>query len=342
MSKKNVIIGQYKTIQISIPSQGIEYGDDASTSSVASKEIGTIDISFGTIDETVSVFNSDNFDEIGLASLDSVFCPYVTSSGDSLLPYWELPTGAASGDITAYHLNPFNPNNIYTSGYVDSGIDPQAFYDSGHNIQLYNSWTSVGLGTNEDLSPHKALSETRSPQVKNVRSVGLRSPIILTGWGYDTDGNPVPSSGDVFHPEAFNNPNLWKSGPVDLRWNDTKKIWQAGSSSSQVVRFQITDTNSEIGKGAIGCDSVTATVLEKGCGMTALATGDSITVYDPDFAYFNIPIDLLVGMYGYASEMQNPLFGSTGVADCEAEQAAQGNCYWCVTSLSCAEEEIVI
>lgn len=344
MSNKNTIIGQYKTIEVSIPSPGIEYGDDASTSSSASKEIGFIEISFGTIDESVSVLNSDNYDDIGLASLDAIFCPYTTASGHDNLPYWELPTGAASGDITSYHLNLFNPNNIYTSGYVDSGVDPQAFYDSGHNIQLYNSFTAVGLGTNQDLSPYKALSETRSPQVKNVRGVGLRSPIILTGPAYDINGNPVPTGigGSGFNQEAFNNPNLWKSGPVDLRWDDTRKVWNAGGNSHKMVRFQITDTNSEIGKGSIGCDNVSGIILEKVCGMSALSTGDSILIYDPEYTYFNMPLNLLVGMKGYAVEMQNPLAGSTGIVECEAIQAQQGDCYWCVTSLQCAEEEIII
>lgn len=341
--KNTIIMGQYKAQNISLAASNTVKGDDASDASSANKNIGICEISITTVPEAVQSLSDTNYDDIGLCSFDSIFCPFTTASGHDNLPYWEQPTGASSGDITSYHLNPFNPNNIYTNGDATGLFNPQTFYDSGHNLLLYNGVTDVSLTSSEDLSSHKMLAESRNGIVQNVRGVGLKAPIILTGPGYDTNGNPVPTgAGGGFHQEAFNNPNLWKSGPIDLRWNDTKKIWQAGSSSSQVVRFQITDTNSEIGKGSIGCDNVTAIVLEKGCGMTALATGDSITVYDPDFAYFNIPIDLLVGMYGYASEMQNPLFGSTGVADCEAEQAAQGSCYWCVTSLSCAEEEIVI
>jgi hypothetical protein len=79
---------------------------------------------------------------------------------------------------------------------------------------------------------------------------------MLSGWGYDVCGLPVPNaeketvqtgvridyeeekvtplygpdpSGKYkFHPKASTRRNLWKSGPVDLRWHDKRKVWTAG------------------------------------------------------------------------------------------------------------------
>ena len=55
--------------------------------------------------------------------------------------------------------------------------------------------------------------------------VSHRGPLVLTGWGYDIEDNPVPGSGGEFTENYKNRPDLWKAGPVDLRWDDTRKVW---------------------------------------------------------------------------------------------------------------------
>jgi len=69
----------------------------------------------------------------------------------------------------------------------------------------------------------------------DIRTYGLRGPILLSGWGYDLAGMPVPAENDLmngqFYPE---NPALnrgwWKSGPVDLMWDDERQVWAGGLS----------------------------------------------------------------------------------------------------------------
>ena len=47
--------------------------------------------------------------------------------------------------------------------------------------------------------------------------MALRGPIILTGWGYDLVGNETP--------DDKKESDKWKTGPVDLRWDDARKVW---------------------------------------------------------------------------------------------------------------------
>lgn len=58
----------------------------------------------------------------------------------------------------------------------------------------------------------------------------FRGPMVVSGWGADLADRPVPSFGDVFTYNAglVNNRGLWKSGPVDLRWDYQRKVWSMG------------------------------------------------------------------------------------------------------------------
>ena len=86
---------------------------------------------------------------------------------------------------------------------------------------------------------------------------------------------------------------------------------------------------------AVECDYVIATVLRVSCGLTGVDVGDEINVWDFDQCWLNLPIEVLVGMRGRASQMRNDL---EGVVTCRDPRAAEGNCLWEVNSLCCGEE----
>jgi hypothetical protein len=85
-----------------------------------------------------------------------------------------------------------------------------------------------GNGVNStDFQEHK-------DKVTEVRTIGLRGPILLSGWGYDISGNPVPAkqgSTTEFHENTATDRSLWKTGPIDLKWDDSRKMWVAGGLS---------------------------------------------------------------------------------------------------------------
>lgn len=153
----------------------------------------------------------------GLASMDAIFRPFdISKSGyvDSelsgvFMPHFETPTGSTP---TVDDLNPF--------------IEP-------HDMNMFIQGSSVpanGL----------AIGHSGLAQNSEYRPMGLRAPLILVGWGYDTDGSAVPagSGADGFADHHRRRQDLWKAGPLDARWSNDRKVWVAsGGDTISIVRF---------------------------------------------------------------------------------------------------------
>jgi hypothetical protein len=266
----------------------------------ATQNIDVIEIGTSTIDKAISAAGRD-IDNIGMVSMDSLFCPYVIGMNwedHSSLPHWEEP--AISGVVTATNLNPFNPAMAMTSATV--------FYNTGPNLAIYNSVETLGEG---DFCQFKNVNENEL-RLNSVKGVGLKTPIILTGWGYDTNSKPVPadsSNPDVFASGAFRDPSLWKSGPLDVRWDDNRKVWTPPSLNVTTIRFRV-----------VGSDPSSFTVL----GFVMAWDGDQgfnrydiqddvngegqeplgvVEVCDPMGCFFDEPADELFNRTGWARRM---------------------------------------
>jgi hypothetical protein len=183
-------------------------------------------------------------------SLDAIFCPYNNAmdsgSAGPYMPYWTNPTDTTSVG-NAQTLNPFNPFNSLTG--INSADDPyeDVWMGSGHNIAFslnYNPLDSgtvgpsglypSGIGAPIDFSFEKDHYARHKVETSGIRGVGLKSPMVLTGWGYDVNDSPVPADindSNKFHPQANWNMNLWKSGPVDLRWDEERGVWTGGNTT---------------------------------------------------------------------------------------------------------------
>ena len=87
--------------------------------------------------------------------------------------------------------------------------------------------SATGPGQTDDINLQKI---TINP--KNVRpNNALRGPLLMCGWGYDIASMPTPA--DDTDPTQFNiatprNRALWKTGPVDLMWDDERQVWCGG------------------------------------------------------------------------------------------------------------------
>lgn len=74
----------------------------------------------------------------------------------------------------------------------------------------------------------------KDPIQNQVRTMGFKGPMLLSGWGYDVCGLPVPNasgqtSGEYsFHEKTAEERQRWKTGPVDLRWHGKRKTWVGG------------------------------------------------------------------------------------------------------------------
>lgn len=173
--------------------------------------------------------DNDYSNQAGM-SFDGMFSPYTTAITHGRLPHFE----SGSSTPNAQTLNPWNPNNV-----LPTGDNRGEWMASGHNINFAVVGTGVGAsGDPEDFAFEKDFFQRQRVETENIRAIGFRAPMVLTGWGFDTAGNPVPadpSDSTKFHPSGFLDPNLWKTGPVDLRWNDTRKVWQGGGDSTHYL-----------------------------------------------------------------------------------------------------------
>lgn len=109
-----------------------------------------------------------------------------------------------------------------------------------------------------------------------------------------------------------------------------------GGSGTPVVMFVIDDILR--GDGLL-CNAVEATVLNVSCNLGSPAVGDSIEVWDSLGCVFNCPMELLIGVRGYATRMTTPPDGSD-LADEQFPSGPQPEtpCRWEVTALCCVEE----
>lgn len=166
----------------------------------------------------------NNYHNKAVASLDSLFIPFSTDTNYSgnfpsgMLPHFEMPAVSGSGLITANNLNP---------------------YISGHNIGIItrdNEFTASGIITRQFGYASGNI----------YRALAYRNPMIIGGWGYDTNGDPVPyitvnSSGiadpsgtkKIFDPNYLQDTSKWKVGPLDLRWENDRKVWIGGANLLQ-------------------------------------------------------------------------------------------------------------
>lgn len=157
------------------------------------------------------------FQATSLASLDSVFTPFTFDSGNFALPRWQTPSGTVK-----------IPNSLYLNPIMDSGGNLNT------SIQL------ATFGTDNEDPPETYLTNSDLYEPKSTRLVGMRLPMVAAGWGYDINGKPVPNAdtkaglSNNFASDYAKNPRNWKVGPVDFRWDDSRKVWAAGGSSIDV------------------------------------------------------------------------------------------------------------
>lgn len=148
-----------------------------------------------------------NYADKAFMSLDGLLRPFSTKSVDAdgatltTMPYLEEPETDASSP-TVDDLNPFK--DTFDTKLIATDYAP--------NSDLY----------------------TRSSN-NNYRGLALRGPMMIAGWGYDTNGKPVPNltpddPGDEFLTEYKTDFSTWKVGPLDTRWDNDKKLWVAGGN----------------------------------------------------------------------------------------------------------------
>ena len=164
--------------------------------------------------------------------------------------------------------------------------ESEGWLEFGHNIKTAVNGT--GNRYNTDFDYQFTESSGYDVEVTNIRGVGLRSPMVLTGWGFDIDGKPVPAdTGDaeVFASGAFSNPSNWKSGPLDVRWDDERKVWAAGTVTKHyLVKMTNTYNPSHFSYEVQRSDSRSQYSRDT---LSARAFSETAPIYDPEAVAYN-------------------------------------------------------
>jgi hypothetical protein len=259
------------------------------------------------------------WNSVGAAGLDVLFSPYTTAlETGKYLPHFETPTSTDVG--TSLTLNPYNPFNSLDAG--TGYIPTEEWYASGHNLTMalsfnpYDSGVPIlssgasgevigssgglvgsgGLYPNYSGAPIDFYFEKdhfvrHKTEFSGIKSVGFKAPMVLTGWGYDTDGNPVPSSGGQLHPQAAYKPSLWKTGPVDLRWDDARKVWTGGGGGTSAFYLcKVTNTYNPTSFSFEVDRSKVRDQYARNAPINQRAFSATEAIYDPEYvAYVNNP-----------------------------------------------------
>jgi hypothetical protein len=173
---------------------------------------------------------STAFSESSAISYEQIFSPLsIKKNLQGPTPGFQETFAASNSDgnfdnghvgPTLREMNPYFPTIF--------GDDGEDFIENNDYIMMANE---TGGGTTEDINIRK-LDNRRS--IDTVRVVGLRGPLILSGWGFDIADRPVPKKGDTgdevfqFKPDLVSNRSFWKTGPVHLMWDEERQVWAGG------------------------------------------------------------------------------------------------------------------
>ena len=166
-----------------------------------------------------------------------------------MFPSFEISTSS----IDHNHSGVFYNFNVSPTSF---DLDPYFFFADGDrldNPKYINDFRHVvnnGPNTSDDIN----LKTIDTPS--SVRPACFRGPLILSGWGYDVDGLPVPIErggidvngnpvdDNIENPDSRNfhyytpiERRLWKTGPVDLRWDYDRKVWTGGAEFIEGIMY---------------------------------------------------------------------------------------------------------
>lgn len=169
-----------------------------------------------TFEEAVGGVNADDasaYQRTAAMSWNGLIRPFSTSS--------------SAEDVTHYGATEF------IDGIDRSQLDP--WKTSDHDIEIWaNGSTYAGMHATRWGGDNS-----------NARPLALKGPLVIAGWGFDTEGKPVPGDGSGnFQADYLHQPQTWKVGPSDLLWDERRGVWTCHDVMKGVVTDEIQPNNS--------------------------------------------------------------------------------------------------
>lgn len=282
--------------------------------------------------------------------------PYIIVSGSDLSILSNSTLNSGNGITINYST--LNPVLMTGTGEFSNFKNRQSGDNTGHSISIVGMGLTVPEGQNGlrasnsaninrnyldyDLNWQEFNSDRSNnivgitPPATNMRFFGLRGPLMVHGWGYDTEGYPVPNS--CYEPKIVNGqvlldnngntiyknqtqkpdgtwtkptkentflkgwgqiPGSWPVGPIDLRWDEDARVWTAASNNYKSVWVVIENdlVGSDPTRGIIVDNSYSNNPLPSGLRKMVFVK-DNLGVYSaPRGAALYCKYDIKNGFY---------------------------------------------
>lgn len=219
-----------------------------------------------------------NYEKKAFMSLDGLFGP-VSKSGDGGLPQYSSYNKESTGNTSSQSnkASPISPQpplaknstgntggsvtmDQYNLNINQKYLDPltNKVTSSSHHHEGDGNGHSIDLVGRGDQAPDNGMlmnmipSDNNNKYPNDYRFLGLRGPLVLHSWGYDTNGKPVPNAADSdssagsgqftseqlkdkFLKDWLNKPKTWPVAPVDLRFDRDRGMWVSPQQYKIVV-----------------------------------------------------------------------------------------------------------
>ena len=159
---------------------------------------------------------------------------------------------------------------------------------------------------------HIDTEERIKQQNKNFRFSALRGPLVVQGWGYDTNGKPIPNYADCptntqmglfaktnltdkFMTNWIENPRTWPVGPVDLRFDRNRGVWTCAPPNMIVLARITGGSGSPYTAELIDSDWLPHLWGKDGEQISADLSNTQINIYNP----IGLPLSGCAKVYAY-------------------------------------------
>jgi hypothetical protein len=182
------------------------------------------------------------------------------------------------------------PDGRFTDGVFPSSNDLDPYFstllndDPEDSIRRTDFVATIGLNGDQPADDLQLRKANKKQTVDHVKSIGLRGPLMLSGFGIDIAGNPVPNDPDdisAIHEEASDRTN-WVTGPVNLMWDKERKVWSGGLEIiSGILVSDITSPATPLDPTTFTINVLRKNKDAKGSGSQS-TSGEIVTCYNRD------------------------------------------------------------
>ena len=207
---------------------------------------GRVEVNSQNLQElNVAIPTDSGYAKTAIMSWDGIIRP-VSKGGDGLLPrFISYETGECNNFKTSSTQPP-------TQDYVPLSVT-QAFLDplSNPNSDLLTERSNTPggghdfeiLARTEDQGISGWSVQANDEYKEDYRFMALRGPLMIQGWGYDTNSKPIPNAADSldsitgqgeftstslqdkFLDNFLQEPKSWPVAPLDLRLDRKRGVW---------------------------------------------------------------------------------------------------------------------